>query len=194
MAGRFWAMTLAALGLTFAGCGPMVHVATEHECSGCTEINDRVTIALQLRVDALGISITNLGDTAIDVLWDRAVLVDVDGNASAVVHGDPGEAWAAADASGDVSRIPPHSTLDDFVIPIRDVTFDPREGWFVGPLLPVECGPIRCLGYHELVGKTLRLTLALQVEGGERVVEWTLRITDAVKSVRGARPSDPNLH
>jgi hypothetical protein len=67
--------------------------------------------------------------------------------------------------------------------------FEPAERLTVpDPLLPVECGPLRCVGYHELVGKSVRLTLPMRVNGTVQAYEWTLRITDAVKSVRGGRP------
>ena len=172
----------------------MVHVATEPIGAGGPGPDDQLRIELHLRTDALEVSITNLGETPVDVLWDKASLVDTQGQASAVVHSAAGGKWAAADLPGDVSRIPPHATLDDFLVPTRDVGFVPNEGWNIDSLLPVECGPMRCIGYHELVGQTVRLSLTVQVQGAERTFEWTLRITQAVRSVRGNRPKDPNLH
>jgi len=51
-----------------------------------------------------------------------------------------------------------------------------------------ECGPLRCIGYHELVGKTVQLSLPIRVNGNDSIYQWTLRITEAIKSVRGGRP------
>jgi hypothetical protein len=172
----------------------MVHVATEPVGGDSSTPTDPVAVFLRLSTDALGVSIANRGDAPVDVLWDRATLVDTDGNASGVIHGAGINAGAPSDLPGDVSRVPPHSTLDDFLIPTRCVGFTPGEGWIVTSLLPVECGPIRCIGYHELVGKTVRLTLPMQVEGAEHTFDQTLRITEAVRSSRGNRPTDPNLH
>jgi hypothetical protein len=101
---------------------------------------------------------------------------------------------AISDVAGSGTRLGPYATLDDFLVSTRCVTFAPVSGWEVVPLLPVECGPVKCLGYHELVGKTVHLRLAFDVDGTERDFAWTLRITRTVKSVRGARPSDPDLH
>ncbi len=172
----------------------MVHVATEREGSGGAGPDDQVAVDLRLRTDVIEMTISNRGETPVDVLWDKASLVDTEGNTSGVVHSGAEGDWTTPDRPGDVSRIGPHATLTDFIVPTRSVRFDPYYGWIVQPVLPVECGPIRCIGYHELVGKGVRLSLPMQVNGEERIFEWTLRITEAVKSTRGARPSDPNVH
>jgi hypothetical protein len=180
--------------VSVAGCGPMVQVATEPVGAGGAGPAEQLAVNLRLRTDAIEASISNLGEAPVDVLWDKATLVDTDDKTSGVVHSAAVSTGATSDLPGDVSRILPHATLTDFLIPARCVGFTPGEGWIVAPLLPVECGPIRCVGYHELVGKTVRLGLTMQVQGVERTFEWTLRITEAVRSVRGARPNDPNLH
>lgn len=172
----------------------MVHVVTEPDNSRGPGPNDPLTVDLGLRTDALEVSISNRGDAPVDVLWNKASLVDTEDKTYPVVHSGADRSWAVPDLPGDVSRIPPHTTLNDFIIPTRSVGFDAAEGWIVEPLLPVECGPIRCIGYHELVGKTVRLNLTVQANGAERVFEWTLRITEAVKSMRGGRPYESNPH
>jgi len=178
--------------LTIAACSPMVHVTTECESTGGVP-DDPLRVDLRVLTDALQAAITNRGDVPVDVLWYEASMVDTQGNSSLVVHSSLDEQWAAPDVPGDVSRIPPNSTLSVFLIPERSVIFDRGSGWYAAPLLPVECGPLRCTGYHELVGRTVQLTLPVRVNGAELVFEWTLRITDAVKSVRGARPPEQPL-
>lgn len=179
--------------LATSACSPMVHVTTEQESSADGPDNP-VQVDLRVHTDAMQIAITNRGEDPVDVLWYEASLVDTQGNTSPVVHSSIAEQWAAPDVSADVSRIPPHSTLAAFLIPDRSVIFEPGSGWYAEPLLPVECGPLRCIGYHELVGQTVRLTLPMRVNGADRVMQWTLRITDAVKSVRGGRPQEPPLY
>jgi hypothetical protein len=171
----------------------MVHVTTERDGVDSAAA-EQLQVDLHVRPDAMEVSITNRGEGAVDVLWSKATLVDVQGNASGVVRNGTEERWAAPDMPGDVSRIPAHQSLNVFLVPAESVRFDKASGWWVEQLLPVECGPIRCVGYHELVGKTVRLTLPMQVNGAEQVFEWTLRITDSVKSVRGARPDEPGPH
>ena len=171
----------------------MVHVATERDGSGGSGVGEPLSVDLRLRTEAIEVAITNRGETPVDVLWDKASLVDTQGKASAVVRSSTGDQWAAPDVSGDVSRIPPHGTLHVFIIPARSVSFERESGWIVDQVLPVECGPLRCTGYHELVGKTVSLRLPMQVNGVEQNFEWTLRITDAVKSFRGGRPQEPSL-
>jgi hypothetical protein len=89
-----------------------------------------------------------------------------------------------------VSRIVPGAALHDIVLPASRVVYDRDDGWLVEPFLPIECGPIRCTGYHELVGRTTRLLLPLRVGGVEHVLDRTYRITDTVKSMRGGRLED----
>jgi hypothetical protein len=172
----------------------MVHVATQCEGCGAPGPDDPIDIGLRLRTDAIEITISNRGETPVDVLWDRASLVDTAGDTWGVVRSGAAGGSPTPDVPGNVTRIPAHASLTDYLLPTRSVRFDAYYGWIVEPVLPVECGPIRCVGYHELVGKSVRLTLPVQVNGEERVFEWTLRITETVKSTRGARPSDPNLH
>lgn len=181
---------LALLGA--AACGTKVHVATEPVDDAGAAPGDPVAVSLTLGVDALRVAITNRSGAPVEVLWDRAVLVGTDGRASALVHVDNG--GYGAEPNGAAARILPNVTLEAFVLPTRDVTYSPDAGWEIAPLLPVECGPMRCIGYHELVGKTVRLTLVVRDDGGEHAIERSLRITDAVRSVRGNRPTDPNLH
>jgi hypothetical protein len=176
------------------GCGSMVHVATDVDRSEGPKPEDPVAVDLYLRTDAMGLSITNRTDTPITVLWDKALIVDTDGNTFGVVHRQTPPNFAISDVAGSGTRLAPYATLDDFIVPARCVTFAPASGWDVVPLLLVECGPVKCIGYHELVGKTVHLRLAFDVNGSERDFAWTLRITRTVKSVRGARPSDPELH
>jgi hypothetical protein len=171
----------------------MVHVAARCDGPIGATPDDHLSVDLQLRVDAIRISIANLGEAPVDVLWDEASLVDTEGNVYGVIHGGA-EGPPEADPPGNVSRIGPKATLDAFVIPTRSVRFDPRYGWVVEPLLPVECGPIRCTGYHQLVGKTVLLSLPMRVNGAERVLDWSFLITEAVRSSRGSRPDDPALH
>jgi len=180
--------------LAISACSPMVHVTTEQESTGDAIADNLVQVDLRVLTDAMEIAISNRGEVPVDVLWDEAVLVDTEGNTSPVVHSSIDEQWAAPDASGDVSRIPPHATLTAFLIPDRSVIFERGSGWYAQPLLPIECGPLRCIGYHELVGRTVRLTLPMRVNGADRVMQWTLRITDAVKSVRGGRPPETPLY
>jgi hypothetical protein len=132
----------------------MVHVAAHLDGPTGATLGDQLSVDLHLRADAIRVSITNLGEAPIDVLWGRASLVDTEGSVYGVVHSG---ATGSPDPEplGTISRIAPKATLDDFVVPTRSVRFDPRYGWLVEPLLPVECGPIRCVGYHELVGKTV---------------------------------------
>ena len=190
-----WTVGAAVLWIvTASACGSKVHVATERGGSAATGANDPVSADLILSSDALELSINNRGETPVDVVWCKASLVDTAGQAFPVVRGGSASQEAAAGVSNDVSRIQPHVTLHEFVIPTRSITFDKAEGWIVTPLLPVECGPLRCVGYHELVGKTVELKLPMVVDGTERTFDWPLRITQAVRSSRGTRPSDPKLH
>jgi hypothetical protein len=171
----------------------MVHVAAQRDGPAGATLDGQLSVDLHLRTDAIWISIANLGETPIDVLWGKASLVDTAGNVYGVVH-SAAEGSPAPDPPGHSSRIAPKATLDAFVIPTRCVRFDARYGWVVEPLLPVECGPIRCVGYHELVGKTIRVSLPMQVSGTERAFDWSFLITNAVRSSRGTRPEDPALH
>src|SRR5262245_29309892 len=180
--------------LATSACSPMVHVTTAQESTGDAIPGNPVQVDLRVLTDALEVAISNRGEVPVDVLWDEAVMVDTEGNTSPVVHSNIAEQWAAPDVSGDVSRIPPHAMLTAFLIPDRSVIFERGSGWYAQPLLPVECGPLRCIGYHELVGRTVQLTLPMRVNGADRVMQWTLRITDAIKSVRGARPPEMPLY
>jgi hypothetical protein len=186
------AATAAALMVTVAACSPMVHVTTEREGAGAAP-DEPLQVDLRVLTDAMQVAITNRGAVPVDVLWYAASLVDTQGNASPVVHSGIDDQWAAPDVPGDVSRIPPHGTLNVFIIPDRSVVFDRGSGWYAEPLLPVECGPLRCLGYHELVGKTVRFALPVRENGADRVLDSTLRITAAVKSMRGGRPPEQAL-
>lgn len=170
----------------------MVHVATESTID--VDPGNQITVRAWLRTDAIEVSIVNGGSSPIDVLWDKASIVDLDGSVSAVVHNGLKEAGPPSDLPGDVSRIAPSSVLNDLIVPAEKFGFDKDYGWLVEPLLPIECGPLRCVGYHELVGKSVGLRLVMQVDGAEYVYESTLRITNAVRSSRGTRPDDPNLH
>jgi hypothetical protein len=190
-----WRIAGAVLYLAaVSACGPMVHVTVEREGSGPPTAEDEVGVVLRVRTDGVGVSITNRGASPIDVLWQKAVLVDTEGKASGVLPG-MSSAWVVPDlpAGEDVSRIPPGATLDGIIIPTSRVTFDPYYGWLVQPLLPVECGPIRCTGYHELVGKTVRLSLPMRVHGEEQVFDLSYRIADTEKSMRGNRPVEATL-
>jgi hypothetical protein len=173
----------------------MVHVVTDLASTRGNSAADQVQVALRVRTDAVEMAITNGGDAPVDILWDQAMLVDTQGNASSVVLGCCGaERWTVPDTPGDVSRLAPHDRFHVFMIPARNVMFDPESaGWYADPLLPVECGPIRCVGYHELVDKSVRLTLPMRVNGTVQAYEWTLRIISAVKSVRGGRPQESPL-
>ena len=171
-----------------------MHVATQRGGSAGASPSDPVSADLTLGTDAIEVAITNRGETPLDVQWSKATLVDTGGKAFGIVRSGAVDDGAGPGLSGDVSRIPPHGTLHDFIIPTRSLTFDKAEGWIVTPLLPVECGPLRCIGYHELVGKTVELKLPIVVDGTERMFDWTLQVTEAVRSSRGTRPSDPNLH
>ena len=187
---RPWIAAVVLTSAVVAGCSPMVHIAAAPETAAGADPDDPVGIVLRLRPEAVEVTIANRGESPVDVLWDRALLVDTAGRSSRVVRSSIGPKWGATDRSGDVSRIPAHSTLTDVIIPSNGVEFDPASGWVVQPFLPVECGPIRCTGYHDLVGRTVHLSVVTQADGTERVTESTYRITSAVKSMRGARPDE----
>src|SRR5262245_56126528 len=156
----------AMLCVVTAACSPMVHVTVERESAVAPAPEDEVNIALGVRDNGIALSITNVGASPVEVLWQKAVVVDTAGRASGVIHGDHTGAWAVPDlpAGEDISRIPPGSTLYDMLLPTDRVVFDKYYGWLVQPFLPVECGPIRCTGYHELVGQVVRLSLPMQVQ------------------------------
>ena len=180
--------------MSVAGCGTMAHVATEPVGDSGITAADPLAVQLRLSVEALELTIINRGTTPLEVLWDKSSVVSTDGRPSAIVHSE-GSAWDSPDANAfTVSRIMPYMPLHTFLVPMRDVSYTPGEGWLVSPMLPVECGPMRCVGYHELVGQTVHLTLVMRIDGAERTFEWTLRITRAERSVRGNRPKDPDLH
>ncbi len=192
----FMTRTAAAIVslVVVSACSPMVHVTTEPEPTTGAAAPDQLRVNSRVRTEAMEVALSNLGDAPIDVLWSGASLVDTQGNSSPVVHSAIGTQWTPPDVSGDVSRIPPHATLEVFLIPDRSVIFERNgAGWYAEPLLPVECGPLRCIGYHELVGKTVRLTLPYRINGADQTFDSTLRITEAFKSMRGGRPSEPAL-
>lgn len=188
-----WRITILLLcGVAVPACSPMVHVVAEHQTAAASAPDDRVGVVARVRTDGIVVSITNRSTTPIDVLWQKTVLVDTNDHSASVVHsGDRALSLdTTIDGAEDISRIPPGANLEEVVIPRLRVVFDPYYGWVVEPLLPVECGPVRCTGYHELVGKTVRLILTLRVDGEEQVVDRTYLITDTVKSMRGARAED----
>lgn len=181
---------LLLCSLTVSACRPLVHVATQLE--NPVTPDDGFTADFQVSCGTIDISITNTNNKPIEVLWQKASIVDPDGNSWPVMHGGGRSTWSAKDfTDDDVTRIPPHSTLSDWIAPRQNVRFD--DGWYIRPFIRVECGAAHCPGYESLVGKTIRLNMTLWVLGEERDFDWTFRITKAVESVRGARPTDPDL-
>jgi hypothetical protein len=173
----------------------MVHITAESQGAAATAPDNQVNVVTRVRTDGIALSITNGGATPVDVLWQKSVLVDTEEQASSVVHGE-GRAMAVTvrlSDGEDISRIPPGATLEDVIVPASRVVFDPYYGWVVEPLLKVECGPIRCTGYEELVGKSVRLILTMRVDGNERVMDRTYRITATDKSMRGSRGEDQTV-
>lgn len=173
-------------------CGTRIHIATEPVGEGGPAATDPLSVQLRLSPAALEVVMSNLGTEPVDVHWDRSSIVDIDGTASALVHSESG-AFPAEGLGVAVSRILPLTTLDAYVLPMRHVSFTPGGRWVAAPMLPIECGPLRCVGYRDLVGKTLRLSLATRTGGADHVYEWTLRITRTVLSIHGTRPTDPDL-
>lgn len=192
--GRRSRFGLAALSLLAFACAPMVHIRTEPIATEGLQAEDPFHFELVVYNDSVGLTLTNQDTHAIEILWQKTSLIGVDGTAFDVMHDGGRGIWAARDFPGeDVSRIPPNSTLRELIIPKRSVGFEAgpmRSGWVVASYLPVECGPVRCTGYKDLPGETVRLNLTVRTRGNERVFDWSFRIKTAFVSTRGARPKD----
>jgi hypothetical protein len=135
----------------------MVHIEAQREDVAAPAPEDEVNVGFGLRTDGIALAITNRGADPIDVLWQNSKLVDIAERESGVLHSEISSGGLPdARAGGDISTIPPSSTLSVMLIPADRIVFDSYYGWLVEPLLPVECGPVRCTGYHELVGHTVR--------------------------------------
>ena len=185
---RRYRIGFIALSLLASGCAPMVHIRTERIATEGIEANDPFHFELVVYTDSIGFTLTNQDTEPIEILWQKTSLVGVDGTTFDVMHDGGRGVWAARDFPGeDISRIPPKATLREQIIPKRSVGFEAgpmRSGWVVASYLPVECGPVRCTGYKDLPGKTVRLNMTVRTRGNERVFDWTFRIESAFVSTR----------
>lgn len=186
------AATFLLLGVALSACGRMVHIATQLQNPDLVQPDDGFTATFKVGTRVIEISIENTSSEPIEVIWQKSSIVDTNGDSWDVMRSGGRGAWAARDFTGeDITRIPPHSTMKEWVAPRDKVTLD--GNWSIRPYIPVECGPARCTGYKELVGKTVRLNMTLRLHGQDRDFDWRFLITRAVDSVRGVRPKDPDF-
>lgn len=180
-------------GFLASACAPRVHLATVLENPDVVTSDDGFTVTFWVQMDAIDVSIANVSSEPIEVIWQKASIVDTAGNAWDVMRGGGRGALAARDLTGDdISLIPPRAMMHESISPRRMVTYS--NGWVRQPFLPIRCGRGRCTIDGDLVGQTVRLNLTLLLRGKERTFDWRFFITKAVKSIRGTRPKDPAFY
>lgn len=173
------------------GCGPRVDLRSSTTRIPPEAQDDPFVVSVQIVAAGFAVSLTNRSDAPIEALWHKASIVDSDGIALEIARDGGRSAGSARDLSGDdVSVIPARSTFVEYVQAKKRISFSPGAGWDTRPLISIECGPVRCVGFEELVGRQYRLSLPIRAGGREQLFEWTVRITDAIYSTRATRDSD----
>jgi hypothetical protein len=180
MTRRDTALLLASLGLYIAACGVVLHLKIVPDQGDFDTEKYGFASKFDVGTEAVTMTLTNLSDEPIEVLWHKTTLVDTEGNALDVMHGGGRTTIAAKNIGGaDVSRIPPGAKLTELVVPKNRVEFSGGNGWIAAPFIEVECGPVRCTGLDGLAGKYARLNATLRLKGEERTFDWRFRIAEA---------------
>jgi len=116
----------------------------------------------------------NKSDQTIRIPWERAALVDQEGNSQAVLHGGVKQDDCAAAKTPSV--VVAKATLQDVVVGCKRIKFEYRE-WRVGPIVdfrfasPVEVDAVEASTRQAFLGKRLTVLLPIQVESA--VHEYT---------------------
>ena len=117
----------------------------------------------------------NKSDNAIQLLWDNVSFVDIDGQASKVVHS--GIKYSEKDASMVATTIPQGAVLKDIIIPAKNINRVGRE-WQEKALLPVtfdsESQLLTSADFY--TGKTMKLLLPIEIEGTRNDYTFEFRI------------------
>lgn len=190
---RLHTAAILCCALFAAACAPRVHIATQLEPPDPAIPEIGITADLRVSPDSIAMTLTNVGSQPIEVLWEKTVMVDPAGHPWAVDHGSGRGTFAVLTFTGDdVSTLAPGDTLREVIRPRgrADVTATAE----VAPFTPIECGPVRCSGHETLLDKTVKLEMTVRRAGVERQLDWRFRITRVVTSVRGDRPTAPDLN
>ena len=157
---RSWRSGAAMLccALLAAGCAPRVHIATQLELPDPVTPESGITADLRVSPDSIAMALTNVGSEPVEVLWQKTVMVDSAGHPWEVEHGTGRGTFAALTFSADdVSVIAPGDRFREVIRPRRRA--DVAATSEVAPFTPIECGPVRCVGYETLLDKTVRLAM-----------------------------------
>lgn len=128
--------------------------STEDKVSKYLYVDNVLSIIIFASPTQFNFELKNISDNSLKVVWDEAVIVDIDGSTSKVMH--KGTKYSARNESQPASTIIKGAMLDDLAAPTDKVRYsDVLKEWINDSMFPSKMGQS---------GKTLTLMLPIQIK------------------------------
>jgi hypothetical protein len=144
--------------------------------------DDAIAIEFRVTQDLIAFSLTNKTNGTIRIPWDDVAFVAVGGEAKAMAH--RGRLPINRDLPQMPTVVPPSSTAVDDLIPWSHI----EDGELLeGGILPVECGPARCVALEGMEGEIFGLHMPIEIEGVRRDYNFKFRIDEVISEGESSR-------
>ena len=146
--------------------------------------DDLIEIVWQATPEQFDFDLTNKTKHTIEIIWDKAVYVDENGNRKGVMHS--GVKYRDRNNPQQPTTVARRATVSDLVFPTENVDWagDPYGGWQIKPLFPTysTSGTTEDLldKAKKYVGKSVQFLLPLKIEGIVNEYLFVFKVEDVV--------------